>query len=181
MPQAMLRLLDRLVEGMAVLAFALSSLLICINVVNRYLVLGLLRTLAGDYPWLQPFYLSVREVFGSVSVTADEVPGLLLVWVAFLGAYLTMRRNGHISFDLLAEALPAPLRKAVALLNAVLITGFLLVLFWQSVRMIRVSGRTEIETAEIAQGWFMLILPLASVLLFLALLPQIRAALSRKG
>ena len=176
----MLRLLDRVVEGTAVLAFAVSSLLICINVVNRYLILGFLRTTAGEYDWLQPVYLFLREAFGSVSVTADEVPGLLLVWVAFLGAYLTMRRNGHISFDLLAESLSAPLRRTVAVFNSVLIAGFLLVLLWQSIRMIRVSGRTEIETAEIAQGWFMLILPLTAVLLFLALATQIRAALAQK-
>lgn len=177
----MLRILDRVVEGTAVLAFAVSSLLICINVVNRYLILGFLRTTAGDNEWLQPVYLFLREAFGSVSVTADEVPGLLLVWVAFLGAYLTMRRKGHISFDLLADSLPAPLRKAVALINSLIIAGFLLVLLWQSIRMIRVSGRTEIETAEIAQGWFMLILPLTAVLLLLALATQLRAALDPKN
>ena len=34
--------------------------------------------------------------------------------------------------------------------------------------MISIAGATEIETAEIAQGWFMLIMPIAAVLLLIA-------------
>ncbi|MEO0618664.1 MAG: TRAP transporter small permease [Pseudomonadota bacterium] len=166
----MLRSLDRIVEGVAVLAFAASSILICINVVNRYAVLGGLRRLAKSFEWLQPFYISIRNTLGDISVMADEVPGYLLVWVSFLGAYLALRHGGHISFDLIVDSLRPKLRRAVKLINLALISAFLGVLAFQSVRMIRTSGRTEIETAEIAQGWFMLILPLAAGLLFVALI-----------
>ena len=41
--------------------------------------------------------------------------------------------------------------------------------------MIRVDGSTEIETAEIAQGWFMAIMPLAALLLGLALVARLVA------
>lgn len=176
----MLRTIDRIVEGVAVFAFATSSLLICINVVNRYLVLGGMRSLAKTFEWFSPFYLSVRNGLGDISVMADEVPGYLLVWIAFLGAYLAMRRGGHISFDLVAHRMTGLGRFAIVSLNTVLVGGFLVLLLLQSIRMIRVSGRTEIETAEIAQGWFMLILPVASVLLLLALLEQVRARLHRR-
>jgi len=177
----MLRLLDKIVEAAAVLAFAASSVLICINVVNRYLVLGSMRNLAKTFEWFRPVYLFFRDAFGSVSVMADEIPGYLLVWIAFLGAYLAMRRQGHISFDLLADRLAGKWRNGLALLNGSLIGGFLCVLLWQSIRMIRVSGRTEIETAEIAQGWFMLILPVAAVLLLIPLVLQLRAFLTNSN
>ncbi len=176
----MLRTIDRIVEGVAVLAFATSSILICINVINRYLVLGGMRSMAKSFEWFSPLYLSVRNTLGDISVMADEVPGYLLVWVAFLGAYLAMRRGGHISFDLLAHRTTGLGRFAVVAGNTLLIGGFLILLLWQSVRMILVSGRTEIETAEIAQGWFMLILPIAAVLLLLALLEQVRLRLKRR-
>lgn len=175
----MLRIIDKIVEAVAIAAFVSSSLFICINVLNRYLVLGLMRNIARDAEWLRPGYLFVRDVFGSISVTADEVPGLLLVWVAFLGAYLTMRRGGHISFDMLAEALAPRVRTIVSLLNSILIGGFLLVLLWNSILMIRIAGGTEIETAEIAQGWFMAILPIGAVLLLLALFHRSRDFLRR--
>ena len=168
---------DRVVEAAAVLSFAVSALLIAINVVNRYLVSGALRQLSKQFESLKPTYLFFREWFGSVSVMADEVPGYLLVWVAFLGAYLAMREGGHIAFDLLCSKLGSSAQKALATINALLILLFLGMLTWQSVRMISVSGQTEIETAEIAQGWFMAILPIAGVLLAIASIVRLRMQL----
>lgn len=164
----MLRLIDRIAEAIAVLCFAVSSAFVFINVLNRYIVLGLLRDWAKDHEGFRPTYFAIRDAIGSIVVTADEVPGLLLVWVAFLGAYIAMRKEGHISFDLALESLPRAGRAIARGLNTALIAGFLVLVLWQSIRMIRISGATEIETAEIAQGWFMLILPLASVLLIIA-------------
>ncbi len=176
----MFRLIDRTVEGIAVFAFAVSSIFICINVINRYLVLGAMRELSRTYESFAPVYLFFREWLGAISVTADEVPGFLLVWVAFLGAYLALRREGHISFDLLLDALPTRARKVVIAINMALLGLFLSVLLGHSIRMIRVAGRTEIETAEIAQGWFMLIMPIASLLLICAMARRIQETFFNK-
>lgn len=173
-----LRFLDKSVEAAAVAAFVVSSLFIILNVINRYLVLGAFRNLARDYESLRPYYTSIRSALGDIVVTADEVPGYLLAWVAFLGAYLAMRREGHIAFDLLLNSLPDRVRRIAILTNAALIGGFLLMVLWQSIRMIRVSGATEIETAEIAQGWFMLIIPVAAVLLLIATFLRLRESLT---
>ena len=164
-----IRIIDKVVEVLAVSAFASSTLFILINVVNRYLVSGLMRSISKSQEWFVPTYHFFREHMGSVSVMADEVPGYLLVWIAFLGAYLALRAEGHISFDMLVDKLSGKPKKFVEWLNVLLIAGFLCLLFVQSIRMIRVSGRTEIETADIAQGWFMAILPIASVILLIAL------------
>lgn len=170
----MLRILDKLAEVLAVIAFALSSAFIFLNVLNRYLVLGLFRDIAKEHENLRPYYFSVRDLLSNIVVTADEVPGLLLVWVAFLGAYIAMRQEGHIAFTLILDKLPKYWRRVVNAINTLLISGFLLLVLWQSIRMIRVSGRTEIETAAVAQGWFMLILPIASVLLLIAVIHRFR-------
>ena len=166
----MLRMIDRAAEALAIIAFSVSSAFVCLSVLNRYLVLGLFRDLAKDFESLRPAYFAVRDLLSNVVVTADEVPGLLLVWVAFLGAYLAMRREGHIAFDMVLESLPKSGRRIVEGINTLLISGFLVMLGWQSVRMIRISGATEIETAEIGQGWFMLILPVAAVLMLIAVI-----------
>ena len=169
----LLQRLDKTIEAVAVATFAVSSFLVFINVVNRYLVLGFLRDLAKANESLRPFYHSVSDFMGSITVTADEVPGYLLAWIAFLGAYLALRREGHIAFDMLIEALPKAASKWISLFNGVLMGAFLLMLLWQSIRMIHVSGATEIETAEIAQGWFMLIIPIAAVLLLIAMVTRL--------
>lgn len=171
----MFRLLDKTAEALAVIAFALSSAFIFLNVLNRYIVLGFFRNLAKEHENLRPLYFSVRDLLSNIVVTADEVPGLLLVWVAFLGAYIAMRQEGHIAFTLFLEKLPPRARHIVTGINTLLISAFLILVFFQSIRMIKVSGRTEIETAEIAQGWFMLILPIAAVLLLLAVIQRFRA------
>ena len=157
--------LDRAVKAVAVLCLVASAAMIIANVFYRYVVLGWLAGWARDLPALQPFYRLLNELFGSVSVTADEVPGYLLVWIAFLGAYLALRREGHIGFDLLVQRLPRPWRTGIRTWMDAVILAFLGLLLWQSLRMIRIDGATEIETAEIAQGWFMAVLPISAVLL----------------
>lgn len=165
----MIRILDKIVEAVAVLCFIASTLMIITNVIYRYVVLDWLRNGAKIYDWLTPIYRTADDILGSVSVTADEVPGFLLVWIAFLGAYLAMRRDGHISFDVLVDKLsPRPRRLLQIFVN--LVMGiFLVALLFQSIRMIRVGGAIEIETADISQGWFMLVIPTFCVLLLIAL------------
>ncbi|MAO25845.1 MAG: C4-dicarboxylate ABC transporter substrate-binding protein, partial [Roseovarius sp.] len=60
----MLRLVDKLAEGIAILCFVVSSGFIFLNVLNRYLVLGLMRDWAKDYEGLRPAYFAVRDVLG---------------------------------------------------------------------------------------------------------------------
>ena len=164
----MLRIIDRIVEAFAVAAFVISSGFMFLNVINRYLVLGLLRIWAANSERFRPAYVTIRNALGTIVVTADEVPGLSLVWIAFLGAYLAMRKKGHIAFDLVIDSLSGGLHKIVSTLHTMLIVGFLALLFVQSIRMIQIAGTMEIETVAIAQGWFMLILPIAAALLTLA-------------
>lgn len=167
------RFVDRLIEIVAASALVAAASMILINVFNRYVVLGWLRASSEHSKlgaWLYDF---TDGLLSPISATADEVPGLLLIWIAFLGAYLAYRMGGHISFDMFVESFPAPLKKLVIIATDSAIMIFLVVLLVQSIRMILVDGETEIETAEIAQGWFMLIIPLSAGLMILALLVDV--------
>lgn len=163
-----MRLIDRVIAFVGGAALIISTFLILINVANRYVVQGGLLKLAdaGIMPGLYEF---TSTHFSSISAMADEVPGLLLVWVAFLGAYLAMRDGGHINFDLVVEKMSEKTKNILLKLDDLLIMGFLVLLLVQSWRMIMVDGSTEIETAEISQGWFMSILVIFSVLMLIAL------------
>ena len=171
--KAVMQWVDRVIEMVAVLAFAASSFLILLNVFNRYVILDWMRNAAKTWTAFDPAYRFFRDGLGSWSVMADEVPGYLLVWIAFLGSYLVLRREGHISFDMILDALPPAISKWIKSINLALIAAFMIMLLVQSIRMIQVSGRTEIETAEIAQGWFMAILPIAAILFLLVLLTHL--------
>lgn len=141
-------MLDRAVEALVAAVIVASTLMLMANVF-------------------------AREVLATGIVWADELPGLLLVWIAFLGAYLTYRRDAHIAFDLFVSKLPATLRGAVETLGDLMVLGFALVMVNLSWRMIARVGRREIETLEIAQGWFMAVLPIAFALIALALVVRI--------
>ncbi len=162
-----LTFLDRVVRAAAVFCLAASAAMIIANVFYRYVVLGWFAAWSKQAAWITPLFDVLNGLFGAISVTADEVPGYLLVWIAFLGAYLAMRRDGHISFDVLVEALPRSLRRGIGGGVEIAMLVFLGMLLWQSLRMIRIDGGTEIETADIAQGWFMAIMPISAVLLAL--------------
>ena len=165
----LVRLIDGIVEVVAATALVAAASMILINVFNRYVVLGWMRASAETSDLGAWLFEATDALLSPISATADEVPGLLLVWIAFLGAYLAYRRGGHIAFDLVVERLPRLARRLVVVLTDITIVAFLVLLFLQSLRMIRVDGETEIETAEIAQGWFMTIIPLSAALLILAL------------
>ncbi|QID18412.1 TRAP transporter small permease [Nitrogeniibacter mangrovi] len=169
----MIRRLDRVVGAVSTLCFAASTLLVCANVFYRYAVLGGLRHAATDHAWVAPIYQGFDAAFSLISGTADELPGLLLVWIAFLGGYLALREGKHISFDLLVDKLPSAGGRFVCAMVALSVAVFLGVVLVEAVRMIRSSGATEIETAEIAQGWFMAAVPVAAGLMIVAILWQI--------
>ncbi|WNJ94605.1 TRAP transporter small permease [Vibrio ruber] len=167
-----MRILDRVTALVAGITLIASTLLIIINVANRYLVQGGLYKLA-EHHTLPGLYQFFDQYLSPFSAMADEVPGLLLVWVAFLGAYLAMRDGGHIAFDMLLDKLPQKTRQKLTLITDLLVGAFLVMLFYQACRMIMVDGTTEIETAEIGQGWFMSVLVIFSVLMLIATADQI--------
>jgi len=171
----MLRELDRTVEAIAVAALTASTIMISAGVVYRYAVLDWLRGAALQADWLVPVYQAASDGFAPIGATLEEVPGYLLVWIAFLGAYLALRRGGHIAVDTLVRALPKRTARALTIASDAAILVFLAVMFYQGARMIRVDGATEIETAALAQGWFMVVIPLAAVLFAVALVARMFA------
>ncbi len=173
MINSIIRILDRCIGVVAAIALAASALMILMNVFNRYVVLGWLREAGESSHLLNSVFVLTDGVLSPISATADEIPGLLLVWIAFLGAYLAYRQGGHIAFDLVVEKMPPFFRRTAILFKDGAILTFLILLLVQSLRMIKVDGETEIETAEIAQGWFMSIMPLAAILLIMALILDI--------
>ena len=136
----MLNLIDRCVAAVAGTTVAVTAVLICVNVFNRYV-------LQSGFVW------------------ADEIPGYLLVWITFLGAYLAIRNGSHIAFDVLVAKLPPVPRKIMQALVDLLLIAFLAVLLWLSWKMVGVVGQRRIETIDIPRWIFMIVLPVAAGLM----------------
>jgi TRAP-type C4-dicarboxylate transport system permease small subunit len=169
----LLRIIDKVFGALAAFFVAASVGAICLNVFYRYVVLGWLRSGAEAWPWLAGPYRLIDGLLAPVSVTADEVPGFMLVWIAFLGAYLALRQGRHISFGLLVERLPPWPRAIVRAAVDGAVLFFFAMLLWLSIRMIGFDGGREIETAEIPQGVFMMVLPMTAAAIILAMVLRI--------
>ncbi|MCG3189198.1 MAG: hypothetical protein LKCHEGNO_01484 [Burkholderiaceae bacterium] len=89
------RWVTRALEGVIVACLAAMAVLVFGNVVLRYL-------------------------FASSLEVSEELSRLLFVWLIFLGAILASRQHAHLGFDSLLARMPAGLRKAVIVLNGVL-------------------------------------------------------------
>lgn len=140
----MLKLLDRAVGTLVAALIAFNTVVICLNVFYRYV-------LSSGITW------------------ANEIPGLLLVCIGFLGAYLATRVDGHIAFDMLVDMSSKQLQLVLRSVSDVIVIGFLGLLVVLSIRMIHVVGGTEIETLELAKGWFMASVPVSAALMAVAL------------
>ena len=161
----MWRIVDKTAEALAALCLIASVLMIFANVLHRYVVLGWVSAWAERASWVSPVSGFLEKIFLPISAVSGEVPGYFLVWISFFGAYIVQRQNGHICFGMLIDTLQPGVQKALRAASDGLLLALFSLLFVQSVRMILVDGSTEIESAEIAQGWFMSVLPVAAFLL----------------
>ena len=166
--QKLIDVLDWFIYFLSGVILISASSLLLFSVLYRYAISSLYE-LSQDSLIIE----YVADLLSNVSVTADEVPGYFLVWISFLGAYLAMRDKKHIKFDMLLEHCNHKLKSLIELAVDLLTLAFFFMLFYYSILMIIIDGSTEIETAEIAQGYFMLIFPLSSFLIILATLIDI--------
>jgi C4-dicarboxylate transporter DctQ subunit len=77
-----------------------------------------------------------RYVFSYALNGADEIEIYILIWIAFLGAATVTWRGLHLRMDVLVNALPAPLRFAVWVVETLVfltVAGFVA---WQSFKYV---------------------------------------------
>lgn len=140
-----IRILDGVLAVAAALIVAATAVITCIAVFFR-------SVLHSSLPW------------------PEEITGYALVWTSFIGAYLAVRDDSHIGFDLLVEKLSPPRRLIVQTFCDLLVIAFFLLLIQQSVRMIGVVGSTPLQTIEaVPVGVFMAALPICGAAIVLAL------------
>ncbi len=73
------RLIDKIVEVLATIALVVAASMILLNVFNRYVVLGWLRTGSESSALWAWMYEITDGLLSPISATTDEIPGLLLI------------------------------------------------------------------------------------------------------
>lgn len=170
--------LERYVRYLASFLLVLSISMILLNVFYRYILLGVIVDNFENVEIVMGIVDYLDILIGDLIVTSDEVPGYLLIWISFLGAFMVTRNPGHINFDLFINK-NKKFGTMISIFNYTAIIIFFVIFLVLSTQMIMIDGATEIETADVSQGYFMLIFPIASVLLILAYTEQIMKLLKK--
>lgn len=127
--------IDRILDGLAGLAMLVASVLMVI--------------LIAIFGWL----VYGRYVINSTPTWVEQAALLIVVWIAFLGAAVGIRRRTHLSVDFIREAMPRPVQKTLLLLGIVALLIFGAIMAWQGYIMFERTARREIPLIGISEGW----------------------------
>jgi len=96
----------------------------------------------------------LRYVMGHPFVWADELANWLFVWVIYLGASVLVRYDAHLKVEILIDRLSPRVNQWRALCVNLLVLAFLLLLFVQTIELLRKFGVTPSAAMKVPMGLF---------------------------
>jgi TRAP-type C4-dicarboxylate transport system permease small subunit len=105
-----------------------------------------------------------RYAFNFSLIWAEELSQYLMVWVTFLGAGLALRQGRHVAVELVQDALPAALGRALRLAVALLVAAFLIVLAYLGVEFVSFAWFQETPVLNVSFGIPYLAVPVGALL-----------------
>jgi len=111
-----------------------------------------------------------RYVFHNSLTFSEELARYLFVWTVFLCSAVVARDNGHIVVGVLTERLKGKKAKYVKITAYASTMIFVLILFYQGLRMMRLSSFQHSPALGISMSWVYLAIPVATFVMFCNLL-----------
>lgn len=105
-----------------------------------------------------------RYLMQNPMVWTEEISRTLMIWTAFLGISIAVRKRSHLGVTLFVVRMPMSLQRLIKLFTDVLTMWFLYVLTVYGFRMVETS-KGQIETATgISMGYFFICVPICGLL-----------------
>ena len=145
------RVVDRVVDWVAVAAFA-----------------GMFACVLGQVVF--------RYFFDSPLVWSDELARYLFVWASFLGWIIAARRRSHLSIDMLSMKLPPRGVATLRVFGALCGLAFAALLVWYGWRIMVRNLDVDTTTLFFSQGIVYAIVPVAALAIALYALADLRTA-----
>ena len=148
-------------------------------------VLGILRraiqlVIVGMFAVLiaTVFYQVVgRYVFNAPPAWSEELARFLQVWIALLASALCVHQGMHLGVDYLLHAAPPHGRAILEVVVNLLVSGFLLLLFVQGIRILDVAAVQSSPAMGINMWYAYLAVPVGAFLMLLESVLKLGAAL----
>ena len=106
-----------------------------------------------------------RYGFGEAVSWTEEVPRYLLIWISFLAAAVGVLNRDHVGFDVLFNALPKPIRRALGVALSALILMFGWVVFRYGITFVQDFGSDLMETIPYTNYWYYPAMPISGLLI----------------
>ena len=106
-----------------------------------------------------------RYGFGQAVSWTEEVPRYLLIWISFLAAAVGVLNRDHVGFDVLFNALPRPIRRALGVTLSGLIFGFGWIVFRYGITFVQDFGSDLMETIPYTNYWYYPAMPISGSLM----------------
>ncbi len=106
-----------------------------------------------------------RYGFGQAVSWTEEVPRYLLIWISFLAAAVGVLKRDHVGFDVLFNALPKPLRRALGVALSALILLFGWIVFRYGITFVHDFGDDLMETIPYTNYWYYPAMPISGFLI----------------
>ncbi len=121
-----------------------------------------------------------RYVLHNSLTFSEELARYLFVWTVFMGSAVVARDNGHIIVGVLTERLKGKKAKYVKSAAYISTMIFVVILFYQGLRMMKLSSFQHSPALGISMSWVYLAIPVATFVMFCNLLILIVDVLQAK-
>jgi TRAP-type C4-dicarboxylate transport system permease small subunit len=107
--------------------------------------------------------------FGASLSWYDEVASVLMAWVTYYGAAFAALRRGHLGFDGVLLRLPLGLRKAAVILAEAIVLGFMALLAWAGLEVLKVIGDESLVSLRwVPVAFTQSVIPIGATLFIIA-------------
>lgn len=117
--------------------------------------------------------IGLRYFANAPLVWSEELAKLLIVWIAFVGAAAVCWDGRHLNVDVFYLKLPPAIKNVVRWLNAAISIGFLAILGWTSVKLVRIENMQDLSALPLPAGVVRLAATVGAALMIAAILGRI--------
>lgn len=107
----------------------------------------------------------LRYAFNSPLIWSGELVKFLIVWIAFIGSAAVCFDGRHLNVDVFFKMMPEKGRNILRWINAAVSIGFLAVLAWTSITLVKIEMMQELSSIPLTLGHLRLAATVGAVLM----------------
>ncbi|PVH28844.1 TRAP transporter small permease [Pararhodobacter oceanensis] len=128
------------------------------------------------------FKVGLRAIAGRGIIGIDQLSGMAMIYMTFLGAVWVLRHNGHVTVDLLLGAVRNPTKRGLIVLNSLVGAGVCFALCYYGFSALHTTymrGTMVVQELEIPRAIGLIPIPIGAGLLGIEFLR--RAVVAARG